>query len=97
MEEVSLLTTTKTHISKYKEDRMDKHGVPPTKRLFRVTKLDPIPEFICPWGRFGDLGQPILDNSTVPYGKTWVMVNGPDQRDFNLPDNIFNRELKRRT
>ncbi|GJX76689.1 hypothetical protein Tco_0323500, partial [Tanacetum coccineum] len=38
----------------------DKHGVPPTKRLFRVTKLDPIPEFICPWGRFGDPGQPIL-------------------------------------
>ncbi|GKA35505.1 hypothetical protein Tco_0207307, partial [Tanacetum coccineum] len=39
---------------------MDKHGVPPTKRLFRVTKLDPIPEFICPWGRFGDPGQPIV-------------------------------------
>ncbi|GJZ76563.1 hypothetical protein Tco_0641235 [Tanacetum coccineum] len=67
---------------------MDKHGVPPTKRLFRVTKLDPIPEFICPWGRFGDPRQPIV---------TWEMVNGPDQRDFNLPENIFNLELKRRT
>ncbi|GJV83876.1 hypothetical protein Tco_1523774 [Tanacetum coccineum] len=39
---------------------MDKHGVPPTKRLFRVTKLDLIPEFIYPWGRFGDPGQPIV-------------------------------------
>ncbi|GKD97310.1 retrovirus-related pol polyprotein from transposon TNT 1-94 [Tanacetum coccineum] len=38
----------------------DKHDVPPTKRLFRVTKLDPIPEFICTWGRFGDPRQPIL-------------------------------------
>ncbi|GKD25502.1 hypothetical protein Tco_1231716, partial [Tanacetum coccineum] len=34
------------------------HGLPLTKRLFKVTKLDPIPEFIGPWGRFGDLGQP---------------------------------------
>ncbi|GKG12760.1 hypothetical protein Tco_0346997, partial [Tanacetum coccineum] len=28
--------------------------MPPTKRLFRVTKLDPIPEFIRPWRKFGD-------------------------------------------
>ncbi|GKB55386.1 putative ribonuclease H-like domain-containing protein [Tanacetum coccineum] len=38
----------------------DKHGVPPTKRLFKVATLDPIPEFIGPWGRFGDPGQPRL-------------------------------------
>ncbi|GJR01423.1 hypothetical protein Tco_0524407 [Tanacetum coccineum] len=37
-------------------------GLPPTKRLFRVTKLDPIPEFIGPWGRFGDPGQPFVVN-----------------------------------
>ncbi|GKC21758.1 hypothetical protein Tco_1023908 [Tanacetum coccineum] len=42
-------------------------------------------------------GPEFWDNSTVPYGKTWTMVNGPDQRDFNLPEKIFNRELKRRT
>jgi hypothetical protein len=40
---------------------MDKHGVPPTKRLFLVTEsheLDSIPEFNCPWGKSGDPGQP---------------------------------------
>ncbi|GJU50750.1 hypothetical protein Tco_1220305 [Tanacetum coccineum] len=36
----------------------DKHGVPPTKRLFRVPTLDPSPEFIGPWGTSGDPGQP---------------------------------------
>ncbi|GKB17994.1 hypothetical protein Tco_0851917 [Tanacetum coccineum] len=34
---------------------MDKHGVPPTKRLFRVAMLDPSQGFIDPWGKFGDL------------------------------------------
>ena len=32
---------------------MDKHGVPPTKRLFLVSEsheLDSIPELIRPWG-----------------------------------------------
>ena len=32
---------------------MDKHGVPPTKRLFFITEsheLDSIPELIRPWG-----------------------------------------------
>ncbi|GJY66918.1 hypothetical protein Tco_0469156 [Tanacetum coccineum] len=28
--------------------------------LIRVTKLDPIPEFIGPWGRFGDPRQPFV-------------------------------------
>ncbi|GJX44607.1 hypothetical protein Tco_0261283 [Tanacetum coccineum] len=42
-------------------------------------------------------GPEFWDNSTVPYGKTWTMVNGPDQREFNLPEKIFNLELKRRT
>ncbi|GKB48290.1 hypothetical protein Tco_0899043 [Tanacetum coccineum] len=35
-------------------------GVPPMKRLFRVPTLDPSPEFIGPWGTFGDPGQPRL-------------------------------------
>ncbi|GKF06595.1 hypothetical protein Tco_0037263 [Tanacetum coccineum] len=63
MENESLLTH-KTLISIKKEDRLDKHGVPPTKRLFRVPTLDPSPEFIGPWGTFGDPGQPRknLDN-----------------------------------
>nr|GFC16003.1 hypothetical protein [Tanacetum cinerariifolium] len=34
------------------------HGLPPTKRLFRVTQLDPILKFIGPWRRFVDPGQP---------------------------------------
>ncbi|GKF77172.1 hypothetical protein Tco_0229642, partial [Tanacetum coccineum] len=38
----------------------DKHGVPPTKRLFKVTMLDPSPEFIGHWGMFGDPGLPIV-------------------------------------
>ncbi|GJW63640.1 hypothetical protein Tco_0115524 [Tanacetum coccineum] len=80
--------TTKNTYSLLHNIQTDKHGLPPMKRLFRVTKLDPIPEFICPWGRFGDPRQPFV---------TWAMVNGLDQRDFNLPENIFNRELKRRT
>ncbi|GJS08339.1 hypothetical protein Tco_0365135 [Tanacetum coccineum] len=36
----------------------DKHGVPPTKRLFRVAMLDPSQGFIDPWGKFGDLELP---------------------------------------
>ncbi|GKE99290.1 hypothetical protein Tco_0022641, partial [Tanacetum coccineum] len=59
MEEASLLTTKNTY-SLLHNITSDKHGLPPTKRLFRVTKLDPIPEFIGPWGRFGDPGQPFV-------------------------------------
>ncbi|GKG14527.1 hypothetical protein Tco_0354127, partial [Tanacetum coccineum] len=55
MEEVSLLTQKHLFLT-----TTDKHGVPPTKRLFKVATLDPIPEFIGPWGRFGDPGQPRL-------------------------------------
>ncbi|GKG44698.1 hypothetical protein Tco_0486136, partial [Tanacetum coccineum] len=38
----------------------DKHGVPPTKCLFKVAMLDPSPEFIGPWGTSRDLGLPIV-------------------------------------
>ena len=36
-----------------KENEMDKHGVPPTNRLFFITEsheLDSIPELLRPWG-----------------------------------------------
>ncbi|GKF10987.1 hypothetical protein Tco_0048913 [Tanacetum coccineum] len=62
MERSTTLTTKNTYSLLHKITT-DKHGLPPTKRLFRVTKLDPIPEFICPWGRFGGPGQPIVGSS----------------------------------
>nr|GFB30782.1 reverse transcriptase domain-containing protein [Tanacetum cinerariifolium] len=37
------------------------------------------------------------DNSTIPYGKTWVMVKGPGQRVLSFLKNIFKRELKSKT
>ncbi|GJR29780.1 hypothetical protein Tco_1106012 [Tanacetum coccineum] len=54
MENVSLLTQKHLFIT----TTTDKHGVPPTKRLFKVAMLDPSPEFIGPWGTSGDPGQP---------------------------------------
>ncbi|GJR15278.1 ribonuclease H-like domain-containing protein [Tanacetum coccineum] len=42
-----------------------KHGVPPTKRLFRVAMLDPSQGFIDPWGKFGDLELPSVDRSLL--------------------------------
>ncbi|GKG31006.1 hypothetical protein Tco_0423494, partial [Tanacetum coccineum] len=56
MEDVNLLTK-KNHLF---ITTTDKHGVPPTKRLFKVVMLDPSPEFIGPWGTSGDPGQPRL-------------------------------------
>ncbi|GJU89998.1 hypothetical protein Tco_1302421 [Tanacetum coccineum] len=91
MEEASLITTQNTY-SLLHNTTTDKHGVPLTKRLFKVAMLDPSPNLLVL-----EEGLEFWDNSTVPYGKTWVMVNGPDQRDFNLPEKIFNQELKRRT
>ncbi|GJY56270.1 hypothetical protein Tco_0455385, partial [Tanacetum coccineum] len=58
MEEASLLTTRK-HLFIFTQ-YYDKHGVPPTKRLFKVAMLDPSPEFIGSWGMYGDLGLPIM-------------------------------------
>ncbi|GJY31783.1 hypothetical protein Tco_0415278 [Tanacetum coccineum] len=49
MEKTSYLTTT-TLIT-----TTDKHGVPPTKRLFRVAMLDPSQGFIDPWGKFVEI------------------------------------------
>ncbi|GJX35065.1 hypothetical protein Tco_0246622, partial [Tanacetum coccineum] len=58
MEEASLHTTRK-HLFIFTQ-YYDKHGVPPTKRLFKVAMLDPSPEFIGHWGMFGDPGLPIV-------------------------------------
>ncbi|GKG31155.1 hypothetical protein Tco_0423643, partial [Tanacetum coccineum] len=54
MENVRLLTQKHLFIT------TDKHGVPPTKRLFKVAMLDPSPEFIGSWGTSGDPGLPIM-------------------------------------
>ncbi|GJR76219.1 hypothetical protein Tco_0088584 [Tanacetum coccineum] len=83
MEKTSYLTTT-TLIT-----TTDKHGVPPTKRLFRVAMLDPSQGFIDPWGKFGDLELP---------RNTLVMVKRAIPTDFSLPEkNLLIWKLKRRT
>ncbi|GJU39668.1 hypothetical protein Tco_1192625 [Tanacetum coccineum] len=58
MEKTSYTTTTLITIT-------DKHGVPPTKRLFRVTMLDPSQGFIDPWGKFGDLELPSVCRTKI--------------------------------
>ena len=51
---------------------MDKHGVPPTKRLFFITEspeLDSIPELIRPWGEQMERTTGTKDRDTrVKYG-----------------------------
>ncbi|GKF86135.1 hypothetical protein Tco_0253962, partial [Tanacetum coccineum] len=55
MENVNLFTQKHLFIT-----TTDKHGVPPTKRLFKVAMLDPSPKFIGPWGTSGDPGLLIM-------------------------------------
>ncbi|GJV11355.1 hypothetical protein Tco_1352896 [Tanacetum coccineum] len=61
MEEVSLLT--QKHLLLH--TTTDKHGVPPTKRLFKVAMLDPLEHQIY-WSMeretYGDPGLPIVKN-----------------------------------
>ncbi|GJT13553.1 reverse transcriptase domain-containing protein [Tanacetum coccineum] len=58
------------------------------KRLFKVAMLDR-------HLKYGHLE--FWDNSTVPYGKTWVTVNGPLQRVLSLHEGEnLQLELKRR-
>ncbi|GKA35185.1 hypothetical protein Tco_0721676 [Tanacetum coccineum] len=64
MEEASLHTTRK-HLF-ISTQYYDKHGVPPTKRLFKVAMLDPSPEFIGHWGMFGDPGLPTVGFKHFP-------------------------------
>ncbi|GJU80806.1 hypothetical protein Tco_1283171 [Tanacetum coccineum] len=59
MEEASLHTTRIKQLF-ISTQYYDKHGVPPTKRLFKVAMLDPSLEFIGSWGMCGDLGLPIV-------------------------------------
>ncbi|GJU13253.1 hypothetical protein Tco_1183025 [Tanacetum coccineum] len=51
----------------------DKHGVPPTKRLFRVAMLDPSQGFIDPWGKFGDLELPCVVRSSKVVCDRWTI------------------------
>ena len=37
------------------------------------------------------------ETSTPPCGKTFIIVKGPDHRDFNFPGKSFSRELNNRT
>ncbi|GJS70257.1 hypothetical protein Tco_0703098 [Tanacetum coccineum] len=64
MEEASLHTTRK-HLFIFTQ-YYDKHGVPPTKRLFKVAMLDPSLEFIGSWGMSGDLGNTNLRGLKLP-------------------------------
>ncbi|GJS87414.1 hypothetical protein Tco_0770050 [Tanacetum coccineum] len=84
MENVSLLTQKHLFIT-----TTDKHGVPPTKRLFKVAMLDPSPEFIGPWGTSGDPGQPRLAPEERPSSlsaqeATGFRLTGPFQEFFLL-------------
>ncbi|GJS48192.1 hypothetical protein Tco_0598313 [Tanacetum coccineum] len=87
MENVSLLTHKHLFIT-----TTDKHGVPPTKRLFRVPTLDPSPEFIV-MGNVWDPG-----TTSVCHRKTWTISEWfPDPQGFSIcPRNIQSR-VKRRT
>ncbi|GKF82159.1 hypothetical protein Tco_0243815, partial [Tanacetum coccineum] len=58
MEEASLHTTRK-HLF-ISTQYYKKHGVPPTKRLFKVAMLETSLEFIGSWGMCGYLGLPIV-------------------------------------
>ncbi|GJU36148.1 hypothetical protein Tco_1184502 [Tanacetum coccineum] len=62
------------------------HGISPPKLCLESMKFT-----LEVWPEFWD----ILNGAIWKNLKT--MVNGPDQRDFNLPEKIFNLELKRRT
>ncbi|GJR89049.1 hypothetical protein Tco_0213060 [Tanacetum coccineum] len=92
MENVSLLTQKHLFIT-----TTDKHGVPPTKRLFKVPTLDPSPEFIGPWGTSGDPGQPRLGNGPHSAGlklllrKSLIRVKerGLDPRRFVVENAVF--------
>ncbi|GJT24996.1 hypothetical protein Tco_0894933 [Tanacetum coccineum] len=57
------------------------HGVPPTKRLFKVAMLDLSPEFIGYWGMCGDLGLPIVVKVGMLKGPI-VGQKNPESEDF---------------
>ena len=75
--------------------KMDKHGVPPTKRLFLFTEsheLDSIPELIRPWGE--QIKRPLGNgNAGIKYGV--LTPGGVERRNdgigkerFKHPDSI---------
>jgi hypothetical protein len=77
------------------ENEMDKHGVPPTKRLFLLTEsheLDSIPELIRPWGE--QMERP-LGNRDVRIKYGILTPGGVERRNdgirkewFKHPDSI---------
>ncbi|GJU27076.1 hypothetical protein Tco_1165697 [Tanacetum coccineum] len=92
MEEASLHTTRK-HLFIFTQ-YYDKHGVPPTKRLFKVAMLDPSPEFIGPWGTSGDPGLPIVNSLQAPIGdlnlSTCLLDEVPVERRYDF---LFKHDL----
>ncbi|GJY85115.1 hypothetical protein Tco_0499141 [Tanacetum coccineum] len=72
-----------SHKNTYLLHTTDKHGVPPTKRLFRVAMLDPSPEFIGPWGTSGDGDKPTLGMAHK--------INAPDVKEFRILGMVFCR------
>ncbi|GJU21882.1 hypothetical protein Tco_1155224 [Tanacetum coccineum] len=82
MENVSLLTQKHLFIT-----TTDKHGVPPTKRLFKVAMLDPSPEFIGPWGTSGDPGQPCAIWKNLGYSE-WSTPAGLKLARENLQSRV---------
>ncbi|GJY02973.1 hypothetical protein Tco_0361125 [Tanacetum coccineum] len=85
MENVSLLT--QKHLLLHTTTDTDKHGVPPTKRLFKVAMLDPSPEFIGPWGTSGDPGQPRAIWKNLGYSK-WSTPAGLKLARENLQSRV---------
>ncbi|GJZ45271.1 hypothetical protein Tco_0592867 [Tanacetum coccineum] len=86
MEEASLHTTRK-HLFIFTQ-YYDKHGVPPTKRLFKVAMLDPSPEFIGPWGTSGDPGLPIVVRPLQSSYSEWSTPAGLKLARENLQSRV---------
>ncbi|GKC73182.1 hypothetical protein Tco_1119065 [Tanacetum coccineum] len=89
MEEASLHTTRK-HLFIFTQ-YYDKHGVPPTKRLFKVSMLDPSAEFIRHWGMSGDPGLPIV----IRYhpGKANVVADALSRKERLKPRRVRAMEV----
>ncbi|GJT53697.1 hypothetical protein Tco_0988751 [Tanacetum coccineum] len=70
---------------------IDKHEVPPTKRLFKVAMLDD-PKLLGPWGMSGGSGTTKFCCHMDKLG----FSDGPLQRVLrSLPEKIFNLGFKR--
>ncbi|GJW27183.1 hypothetical protein Tco_0040994 [Tanacetum coccineum] len=79
MEDVSLLTQKHLFIT-----TTDKHGVPPTKRLFKVAMLDPIPRIQLSLGKVWRSGTTSVD---LDYGE-WSIPAGLKLARENLQSRV---------